>query len=73
MKATVLRRGDGEALNPVTPDQLVKDALEFPGEVTGSNGYPYKALVIPYKHIPHPVASPLDVSNQTTVLEQLGA
>jgi hypothetical protein len=73
MKATVLRKGTGGALNSVTPDQLVKDALDFPGEVTGSNGFPYVALVIPYNHIPHPVASPLDVSNQTTVLEQLGA
>lgn len=73
MKATVLRKGTGGALNLVTPDQLVKDALNFPGEVTGSNGFPYVALVIPYNHIPHPVASPLDVSNQTTVLEQLGA
>lgn len=72
MKATVLRKGTGGALNPVTPDQLVKDALDFPGKVTGSNGFPYVASVIPYNHIPHPVASPLDVSNQTTVLEQLG-
>lgn len=73
MKATVLRRGDGGVLSPVTPSQLVKDALEFPSKVTGSSGFPYEALVIPYNHIPHSIASPLDVSNQATVLDQLGA
>jgi hypothetical protein len=73
MKATILRRGGSGALEQVTPDNLVKEALEFPSEVTGSSGFPYTALVIPYNHIPHPVASPLDVSNQMAVLEQLGA
>ena len=73
MKATILRQGSSGALPQITPDNLVKEALEFPSQVTGASGFPYEALVIPYNHIPHPISSPLDVSNQITVLEQLGA
>jgi hypothetical protein len=73
MKATILRQGHSGGLPQITPDNLVKEALEFPSKVTGGSGFPYEALVIPYNHIPHPIASPLDVSNQMTVLEQLGA
>jgi hypothetical protein len=73
MKATIFRNGGSGGLGPITPSDLVKYALDFPNEVLGGQAIPYQALVIPYNHIPHPVASPLDVSNQTTVLEQLGA
>lgn len=73
MKATILRTGGTGSLANITPDNLVKEALDFPSKVTGASGFPYVALVIPYNHIPHPVASPLNVSNQTTVLEQLGS
>ncbi len=33
MKATVYRQGGIGALNPVEPDQLIKDALQFPSTV----------------------------------------
>jgi hypothetical protein len=73
MKATIFRNGGSGALGSITPSDLVKQALDFPSEVVDGKAIPYEALVIPYNHIPHPVASPLDVSNQTTVLERLGA
>jgi hypothetical protein len=73
MRATVFRQGGVGGLQAMTPDNLIKTALDFPDTVQGSNAVAYTALVIPYNHIPHPVTSALDVSNQTTVLEQIGA
>jgi hypothetical protein len=73
MKATIFRNGGSGVLGAITPSALVQQALDFPSEVVDGKAIAYEALIIPYNHIPHPVASPLDVSNQTTVLEQLGA
>jgi hypothetical protein len=73
MKASILRQGGSGALGSVTPQALLQEALDFPAKVMGKNGFPYKALIIPYNHIPHPIAPPLDISQQETVLEQLGA
>lgn len=77
MKATVYRQGDIGTLNQITPDQLIKDALEFPGKVNGNNGFPRSVLVIPYNHIRIPDVAedkiPSIVSLQTARLEQLGS
>lgn len=73
MKATILRQGgSGVVLSSVTSDELIKEALSFPDKVKGDEGYPYIALAIPYNHIERPVASPIDLSNQTATLERLG-
>lgn len=73
MKATILRQGgSGAVLSSVTSNELIQKALSFPGEVKNDKGYPYIALAIPYNHIERPVASPIDLSNQTATLERLG-
>ncbi|PFL50206.1 hypothetical protein COJ30_29615 [Bacillus anthracis] len=72
IKATVMRQGtNGEAI-PIEPEQMIHDAVNFPNAVTGNNGYPYSVILVPYNHIPHPSAPPLNVDNQSEILEKLG-
>jgi hypothetical protein len=74
MKATILQQGGtGLAAKSVTSGDLIRAALSFPKEVEGDKGFPYVALIMPYNHIERPIASPLDLSNQTAALEQLGS
>ncbi|APF25236.1 MULTISPECIES: hypothetical protein [Clostridium] len=77
MKATVYRQGGIGALNPVEPDQLIKDALQFPSTVAGEHGFPRSVLVIPYNHIEIPNIEEDKVASisslQESSLEQLGA
>lgn len=76
MKATVYRQGGIGALNPVEPDQLIKDALQFPSTVAGEHGFPRSVLVIPYNHIEIPNIEEDKVASisslQESSLEQLG-
>lgn len=76
MKATVYRQGGEGELGIVEPDQLIKDALQFPNTVAGSQGFPKSVLVIPYNHIPIPDIEEDKVismvSLQESSLEQLG-
>lgn len=72
MKATVYRQGGDGILHDLTPEQLIKDALEFPQKVAEEKGFPRTALIIPYSHIPSPQSVSLDVSMQQATLEQLG-
>ncbi|BFT73127.1 hypothetical protein [Paenibacillus sp. P36] len=74
MKATISKLGgNGIVLSKVTPDELIKEALEFPEKVAGNKGFPFGALVIPYNNIPISPLPPLDVSIQLSTLEQLGS
>ncbi|MCP9298381.1 MAC/perforin domain-containing protein [Bacillus halotolerans] len=72
LKATVYRQGATGSLGATTPEQLVKDSLEFPEKVSGENGFPRSVLVVPYSHIPHEDTLALDVSLQKSCLERLG-
>lgn len=70
--ATVMRQGtSGEAIS-IEPEKLIHDAVNFPSAVTGNNGYPYSVILIPYNNIPHPLAPPINVSQQSETLEKLG-
>ncbi|WP_050491656.1 hypothetical protein [Clostridium botulinum] len=76
MKATVYRQGGIGALNVVEPDQLIKDALQFPSTVAGEHGFPRSVLVIPYNHIEIPNIEEDKVASISSLhessLEQLG-
>ena len=73
MKGYVFRQGAAGAMTGVSPDELISEALNFPAKVNGPDGFLYRALIIPYNHIPHPTASPLDTANQLSALERLGS
>ncbi len=74
MKATILQQGGiGLNVKSVTSDQLIQAALSFPLNVQEPNGFPYVAIIMPYNHIERPTAPPLDLSNQTAILERLGS
>lgn len=72
LKASVMRRGTVGQPIQIEPEQMIKDAINFPSKVTGTDGYPYSVQLIPYNDIPHPVASSLSVANQLNTLEKLG-
>ncbi|MCY8063914.1 MACPF domain-containing protein [Bacillus spizizenii] len=72
MRATIYRQGGVGNLGVITPEQLVKDAIEFPEKVSGDNGFPRSVLLIPYTHISHENSQSLDVSMQKSNLERLG-
>ena len=69
----MFRQGAAGAMTGVSPDELISEALNFPAKVNGPDGFLYRALIIPYNHIPHPTASPLDTANQLSALERLGS
>lgn len=71
MKATIYRQGSGGVLASITPEQLVKEALDFPAKIS-ERGFPRSVLIIPYNHIPHIENVPLDVSQQAAHLDRLG-
>ncbi|MGQ7105561.1 hypothetical protein ACUN13_14625 [Bacillus cereus group sp. Bce041] len=73
MKATVYRQGGNSVLEEVTPEGMIQEALKFPQAVAGDNGFPRTALIIPYNHIARENLTSLDVSYQTSCLEQLGS
>lgn len=54
MKAHVLRDGGQGGLQNISPEQLINDALAFPGQLLGGKGIPLSVLLLPYENLPHP-------------------
>ncbi|WP_053216167.1 hypothetical protein [Guptibacillus hwajinpoensis] len=77
MKAYVNRQGGNGELNKVTPEQLQKDSLAFPGTINDKDASPLSVLVMSYSNIPiegvdeDKISS--IVSSQVSKIDELGA
>lgn len=72
MKAKVSRDGGEGQLQAISPNELIKDALNFPAQVLGGKAVPFSVLVLPYTQIPHPQILSQVPGTQQDCLERLG-
>ncbi|HFK1685149.1 TPA: hypothetical protein ACGXND_005116 [Bacillus tropicus] len=71
VKATVERDGGEGEIGNIQPEQLIKDALNFPSKVLKGQAVPFSVLYVPYEQIPHPERE-LPKPDYTDCLEVLG-
>ncbi|PGM89007.1 hypothetical protein [Bacillus cereus] len=72
MKAVILRDGGEGQLQTLSPNELIREALNFPAQVLGGKGVPFSVLVLPYNQIPHPQIASESPQIQPDCLERLG-
>jgi len=73
MKAAILRDGGEGQLQSLNPDELIKEALNFPAQVLEGKAVPFSVLVLPYSQIPHPkIDNDISEIAGTDCLEKLG-
>ncbi|UYZ39055.1 hypothetical protein OD350_28705 (plasmid) [Clostridium beijerinckii] len=51
LKATIIRDGAEGALQPISSEQLIKDAINFPASVLNEKAVPFSVLIFPYNQI----------------------
>lgn len=77
MKAYVMRDGGRGGLHNITPEQLQKDALEFPATVGDNDGSPLSVLLMTYSGIPNEAGNEDKissiVSSQVLKIDELDA
>lgn len=66
----IFQRGGEQTSIPVTADDMIKRAVDFPCEVVGDKAYPYLATFLSYESLPHPSGpTPISRDNQKYVIE----
>jgi hypothetical protein len=71
IKATVIRDGGEGALQPISPDSLIKEAVNFPASVLNDKAVPFSVLVIPYTEIPHPDVDEVPIAERQDCLNKI--
>ncbi|KEK13032.1 hypothetical protein EP18_04000 [Lysinibacillus sphaericus] len=73
LKATIIRDGaEGAlALQSISPDQMIKEAVNFPAGVLNEKAIPYSVLIIPYTQIPHPDVEDIPIIEQQNCLNEI--
>ncbi|WP_242243519.1 MAC/perforin domain-containing protein [Bacillus cereus group sp. BfR-BA-01309] len=71
LKATIIRDGSEGALQPISPEQLIKDAMNFPASVLNEKAIPFSVLIFPYSQIPHPDVKEIPIIERQNCLEKI--
>ncbi|PEF66722.1 MAC/perforin domain-containing protein [Bacillus cereus] len=71
LKATIIRDGSEGALQPISPEQLIKDAINFPASVLNEKAIPFSVLIFPYSQIPHPDVKEIPIIERQNCLEKI--
>lgn len=71
LKATIIRDGAEGALQPISPDQLIKDAVNFPASVLNEKAVPFSVLIFPYNQIPHPDVKEIPIIEPQECLDKV--
>ncbi|MFD6440907.1 MAC/perforin domain-containing protein [Peribacillus sp. NPDC060186] len=71
LKATVIRDGAEGMLQPITPDELIKGAINFPAGVLNDKAIPFSVLIFPYTQIPHPNVEEIPIGERKDCLNKV--